>query len=114
MQNGQVVASKKVPADGHIHELSFEVEVKKSSWIALRQFPQLHTNPINVLVGQKPLRASRESALWCAESVQLLWENRSSHITESERQAARVAYDNAIAEFQKRAMEAAGAEGESK
>ena len=26
--------------------------------MALRQFPQLHTNPVNVLVGGKPIRAS--------------------------------------------------------
>jgi hypothetical protein len=113
VQNGRVVASDKVLADGRVHDLSFEVEVKKSSWIALRQFPQLHTNPINVLVSHKPIRASRESALWCAESVELLWENRSSHIAESERPAARLAYDRAVAEFEKRAREAAGIEGEA-
>ncbi len=106
VKNGRSVASAVVPADGAVHELSFEVEVERSSWVALRQFPQLHTNPVNVLVGKEPVRASRESALWCAESVELLWENRSQHIAEGERVAARAAYDRAIASFQKRALEA--------
>ena len=106
IKNGRVVGSTVVPADGQVHELSFEVEVERSSWLALRQFPELHSNPVNVFVGNEPIRASRESALWCAESVELLWENRSSHIAEGERAAARAAYDRAIAIFQKRAEEA--------
>ena len=65
--NGQVAASKKVPADGKPHDLRFEVPIARSSWIAVRQFPQLHTNPVNVIVQQQPIRASRGSALWCAE-----------------------------------------------
>ena len=28
--------------------------IERSSWIALRQFPQLHTNPVTVIVGGKP------------------------------------------------------------
>src|SRR6185295_9969537 len=98
VNNGRVVAKTKIPADGRVHDLSFDVEINKSGWIALRQFPQLHTNPVNILVGRKPIRASRESALWCAESVELLWENRSIHIAEHERPAARAAYDRAVAE----------------
>jgi hypothetical protein len=114
VNNGRVVASTNLHADGHVHDFSFEVEVNKSGWIALRQFTQLHTNPVNIHVGKKPIRASRESALWCAESIELLWENRSSHIAEQERPAARAAYDRAVAEFQKRAREAAEADTEDK
>src|SRR5207247_2740588 len=103
----RVLGSARLPAYGLVHELSFEVEVKRSSWLALRQFPELHTNPVNVFVGKEPIRASRESALWCAESVELLWENRSRHIAENERAAARAAYDRAIELFHTRAREAA-------
>jgi hypothetical protein len=106
VMNGRVVGKTQVPADGVVHELSFEVEVKQSSWLALRQFPQLHTNPVNVFIGNAPIRPSRESALWCAESVELLWKNRSRHIAESERADARSAYDRAIALFKARAEEA--------
>jgi hypothetical protein len=104
VRNGEVVARAKVPADGAPHELKFEVEVDRSSWVALRQFPQLHTNPVNVLVHGRPIRSSA-SARWCAESVELLWENRSRHIAEPERATARSAYDRAVALFKDRQLE---------
>jgi hypothetical protein len=104
--NGRAAAHRKIPADGAIHDLAFEVEIDRSSWIALRHFPQLHTNPVNVLVNGRPIRASRESALWCAESIELLWENRSRFISEKERPAARAAYDRALALYRERAAEA--------
>lgn len=105
VRNGQVVASRAVPADGAVHELSFDVPVDRSSWIALRHFPQLHTNPVDVIVAGKPIRASRESAQWCAEAVELLWENRHDKISVAERPAARAAYDRALATFRRRATE---------
>ena len=104
--NGKVAASQKVPADGTPHHLKFEVPVERSSWIAVRQFPQLHTNPVNVMVQQQPIRASRGSALWCAESVRLLWKNRNRFIAESERPAAREAYERSLQEFLIRARDA--------
>jgi hypothetical protein len=107
VRNGVVVGRRNVPADGDEHELRFDVPVDRSSWLALRQFPQLHTNPVNVLVGGQPVRASGESAHWCAESVELLWENRHRFIAEPERPAARAAYDRAVAEYRRRAEEAA-------
>lgn len=104
--NGQVVASTKVPADGQLHDLQFVIPIEKSSWVALRQFPQLHTNPVNVLVDEKPIRASRQSALWCAESIRLLWENRSRFIADRERQQAWQVYQKAIDFYEQRAAEA--------
>lgn len=105
--NGQVVASKNVPADGKPHSLNFQVPVARSSWIAVRQFPQLHTNPVNVIVGGQPIRASRASALWCAEAVRLLWRNRQRFIAESERPAARAAYERSLARYLAVAQECA-------
>ena len=104
--NGCVAASQKVPADGKPHGLKFEIPIQQSSWIAVRQFPQLHTNPVNVIVDAKPIRASRASALWCAESVRLLWKNRNRFIAESERPAAREAYERSLKQFLVRAGEA--------
>jgi hypothetical protein len=104
--NGQVAASQKVPADGKLHDLKFEILVERSSWVAVRQFPQLHTNPVNVIVQQQPIRASRGSALWCAESVRLLWKNRSRFIAESERPVARKAYERSLEQFLMRARDA--------
>src|SRR5439155_9909311 len=57
--NGQSAASARVPSDGKIHPLQFRVPIAYSSWVALRQFPQLHTNPVNVYIGGAPIRASR-------------------------------------------------------
>lgn len=106
VQNGQVVATRAVAADGEIHDLAFEIAVDRSSWIALRHFPQLHTNPVDVIIDGKPIRASAQSAQWCADSVELLWEKRSDKILPAERPAARAAYDRALATFRQRAAEA--------
>ena len=108
--NGRVAASQNVPADGKPHDLKFEIPIQQSSWIAVRQFPQLHTNPVNVLIAEKPIRASRASALWCAESVRLLWKNRNRFIAESERPAAREAYERSLKQFLVRAGEGIGSE----
>jgi hypothetical protein len=97
--NGAAVASQKVPADGNVHAVRFEVPIERSSWVALRQFPQLHTNPVNVIVDGKPIRASRDSARWCAAAVRQLWTARNKMIAEAERDAAKAAYDEAIARF---------------
>lgn len=106
VRNGKVVATQNVPADGKEHELSFEIDVDRSSWVALRQFPQLHTNPVNVIVADQPIRASRESALWCAAAIELCWKNRNKWISDAEKPAARATYDRAIAEYRKRGEEA--------
>ncbi|MCA9218309.1 MAG: CehA/McbA family metallohydrolase [Planctomycetales bacterium] len=103
--NGQVVDSAEVEADNSVHSLQFSVPIQQSSWIALRQFPQLHTNPVNIIVAGKPIRASAKSARWCEETVHLLWKNRNQVISESERQEARKAYDRAIAAFRRIAQE---------
>ena len=97
--NGQPVATRKVPADGKIHNLKFEVSIDTSSWVALRQFPQLHTNPVNVIVADQPIRASKASAQWCQEVIDLLWKNRERRISREERAEARAAYDRAIAKY---------------
>jgi hypothetical protein len=104
--NGRPVAHAEVPADGKIHDLSFEVDVSESSWIALRQFPQLHTNPVNVLVADKPIRASRKSAFWCIETIEQLWRARERAIAAPEREEARRTFDAAIEKFQRIASEA--------
>jgi hypothetical protein len=78
--NGYPVASKDVPADDKTHDISFDVKIEKSSWVALRHFPQMHTNPVTVLVEDKPIRASRRSALWCIGTIEQLWRERGDSI----------------------------------
>jgi hypothetical protein len=103
--NGQAVASREVPADGKVHDVQFDVPIGKSSWVALRQFPQLHTNPVDVLVADKPIRAAKTSAQWCLDVIDLLWKNRERRIAEHEREEARKAYERAIAAYRRIAEE---------
>jgi hypothetical protein len=105
--NGLPVASKSIPADGKEHDLTFDVAIDKSSWVALRHFPQFHTNPVNVLVASKPIRASRESARWCQEVIELLWNNRQKNIVPPERDAAKAAFERAKKRYRQIAAEAA-------
>ncbi len=104
--NGHPAATREVPADGQIHSLDFDVKIDRSSWVALRQFPQLHTNPVEVRVAGKPIRASRRSALWCIEAIELLWKNREKMIAAEEREEARKAFQEAIAIYRRIAEEA--------
>jgi hypothetical protein len=106
VMNGRPVALREVPADGREHDLEFSVSVERSSWIALRQFPQLHTNPVNVLIGERPIRASRDSARWCAETIRQLWRARGKNIAESERGEAERTFQQAIGLYEKIAAEA--------
>ena len=104
--NGVAVASQEVPADNRVHELSFSVNIDRSSWVALRQFPQLHTNPVNVLVAGKPIRASRKSAIWCIGTIEQLWRVRAGGIAASERDEARATFQRAIEQYRRIASEA--------
>jgi hypothetical protein len=109
VMNGAAVAAHDVPADGKTHELEFAIDVDQSCWIALRQFPQLHTNPVNVIVADRPIRASRDSARWCRETIEQLWRTRGARIAATERAAARAAFDEALAAYERIAAECAPA-----
>ena len=103
---GVAVASREVPADNKIHDLAFETTIDKSSWVTLRQFPQLHTNPVNVIVAGKPIRASRKSALWCIDVIEQLWRVRGRGIAAPERDEAHKTFLKAIEVYRKIAAEA--------
>jgi hypothetical protein len=104
--NGKVAASKEVPADDKVHDLTFDVPVERSSWVALRQFPQLHTNPVDVVVAGKPIRASRSSALWCLGTIEQLWRVRGPGIAAEEREEAKQTFLKAIETYRKIASDA--------
>jgi hypothetical protein len=105
--NGHPVARQTVLADGKTHPLKFDVPIERSSWVALRHFPELHTNPVEVLVEDKPIRASRASARWCQDVIHELWAARHQYISEGERPAARAAYDRALKRFEQIEQESA-------
>lgn len=93
--NGYPVESKLLAADGEIRELSFETEIEKSSWVAVRVFPHAHSNPIFVKVGGKPVRASLDSARWCLMGVEQCWNSKQPTYAAAEQEDAREAYDHA-------------------
>lgn len=99
--NGVPVAKKKIVADGQTHEVEFEVDIQRSSWVAMRILPSSHTNPIFVLVGDKPIRASRRSVEWCLKSVDQCWSEKEKFIKENEMDDANSAYSHARAIYQK-------------
>ncbi len=103
--NGKPVQTKAIPADGSIQKLEFDVELKHSSWVALRVFPSCHTNPVFVEIDNKPIRASRKSADWCAKAVEVCWNSKVGRIREKERAAAKAAYDAAKEIYTKIAAE---------
>ena len=99
--NGKAAQRKEMEADGTIQDVSFEVPVETSSWIALRILPSSHTNPVFVLVDGKPIRASKKSAEWCLKSVDKCWGQKSLRIREEEKAAAKAAFDKAREAYQK-------------
>jgi hypothetical protein len=93
--NGQVVDKVLIDADGSTKEVSFDVPIKHSSWVALRVLGSSHTNPVFVLVDGKPIRASKKSAEWCLKGVDQCWKMKVKAIREKERADAEKAYDEA-------------------
>ncbi len=91
--NGQSVDKQLIEADGSVHDLEFRYTPDRSSWVAIRVFPAAHTNPVFVEVDGAPIRASKRSAQWCVDAVDRCWESKSPAIRESEREAAKAAYD---------------------
>ncbi len=105
--NGSAVATKTIAADGSPHDLKFDVPIGRSSWVALRVYPSSHTNPVFVVVGGEPIRASKKSAEWCLKSVDQCWSQKQNAIRPDERPAAKQAYDAARDAYRKILAEAA-------
>jgi hypothetical protein len=107
--NGVAVDRKEIDADGTEKEVEFAVPIKKSSWVALRIFPSSHTNPVFVLVGEKPIRASKRSAEWCLKAIDKCWEQKEPGMRknaiqerrEEQLKEARLAYDQAREAYRK-------------
>jgi len=99
--NGYPAARKEIVADGSLQSLNFELDIPHSSWVAVRILPTVHTNPIFVEVGNKPVRASRRSADWCVKAVDVCWNAKKGQIRDADQAEAKAAYDSARALYQK-------------
>jgi hypothetical protein len=93
--NGEVQQSQSITADGNWREISWNVDIEESSWVAVRIFPTLHTNPIFVSVDNKPVRANAKSAKWCREAVDVCWNRKKTQIRPTELDEASKAYQRA-------------------
>src|SRR5262249_36284021 len=98
--------ARQVPADDRAHDLEFSADIAGSSWVALREFPQLHTNPVKVLIAGRPIRASRQSARWCLACIDQLWRVREKNIAPAEREDAKKAFEEAREIYRRIAAEA--------
>jgi hypothetical protein len=100
--NGKSIANKEITADGTTIDVTFEnIQIERSSWVAMRIFPSSHTNPVFVLVGDKPIRASRKSAQWCLDGVEQCWKSKERFYQASEKADAKAAYDHAREVYRK-------------
>jgi hypothetical protein len=97
--NGEVRASTEIEADGTINDLTWTTPIRESSWVAVRVWPSSHTNPIWVSVDNAPVRASRDSAQWCLDAVDVCWEQKKKQYRDTEIDAARAAYEHARATY---------------
>jgi hypothetical protein len=105
--NGQPVETQELVADGTVRDLKFAFKPQRSSWVAMRIFPSAHTNPVFVKVDDKPIRASKKSAQWCLEAVDVCWQQKSKLIRPDEQAAAADAYEVARDAYRKILKEAA-------
>jgi hypothetical protein len=81
--NGYPAAKRNFVADGQMRDVSFDLKIDRSSWVAIRILPSSHTNPIFVLVDGKPIRASRRSVQWCLDGVEQCWSQKERFIMKS-------------------------------
>jgi len=103
--NGEPVARQEVVADGIERPVAFQYKIDRSSWVALRILPSSHTNPIFVIMGDNPIRASRRSAEWCLKAVDQCWTQKSPHIRLEERGEAERTYEAAREAYRERLKE---------
>jgi len=99
--NGYPVATQVIRADGTSRDVTFDVPIERSSWVALRILGSSHTNPIFVVVGGKPIRASKRSVEWCLKSVDVCWSQKERAIAPAEKEDAVAAYEHARQVYRK-------------
>jgi hypothetical protein len=107
VMNGKAIARKNILADGTLQDVTFNVPIERSSWVAVRILGSSHSNPVFILVAGKPIRASRASAEWCLAAVNQCWTQKASKISQRELPDARAAYDHARAVYAKLLAESA-------
>ncbi len=106
IQNGISIGRTNMVADGSFQDIEFRTDISQSGWLAIRILPSAHTNPIFVVVDDKPIRASRRSIEWCLAGVENCWKNKERFLVGPEHADAVAAYDHAREVYRKRLTEA--------
>ena len=89
-----------MPADDREHELTFEVDVTRSSWIAL---PHAAAAMNPVVIVNNPIHASKKAPV--ALRIDQLWRVRASEISKEERPEAERVFEWAKERYRKIAEE---------
>ncbi|MHA4843950.1 CehA/McbA family metallohydrolase [Flavitalea antarctica] len=89
--NGESKGRSEIAADGKWSDISFDYKLQQSAWVAIRIYPAAHTNPVFVIVDNKPI-GLKKSAEWCRQAVDQCWKTKEPNIRKSEKQAAEQAY----------------------
>ena len=99
--NGYPVQSVDVNCDGSLKDVTFEIPLVKSCWVAVRAFPNAHTNPIYVVIDEEPIIGSVDSVRWCLAGVEQCWKAKEPFYAKSELNEARAAYRHARLFYQR-------------
>ncbi len=102
--NGTSVARQNIIADGTTRDLTFDIPIQKSCWLALRIRASSHTNPIFVIVKDQPIREHR-SLEWCLKCVDQCWAQKEKLIARKEHADAVTAYEHAREVYRARMAE---------
>jgi hypothetical protein len=104
--NGKPAARREIQADGQVRDIVFDdIRIDRSAWIAVRILPATHTNPVFVIVGDRPIRASRRSVEWCLAGVDRCWSQKAQFISPAEVEDATAAYEQARSVYRTRLAE---------
>jgi len=89
-----------------------EIEVRRKPllrrMLGLRILPSVHTNPIYITVGNRPIRSSKRSAEWCRKAVDVCWEQKAQRIRPAELAEAKAAFDHARTTYDRIILESKG------
>lgn len=103
--NGRAVATTRILADGQPRDLSWEIPIARSSWVALRILPSSHTNPFFLIADGRPGARLSSQCRMVPESRRPCWRQKSPQIAAAERELAARAYEHARATYRRIAVE---------
>ncbi len=93
--NGYPVAQRRVDTDRSKTRIEFDHHITKSCWVAMRVFPNAHTNPIYITVDDQPILGSVDSIRWCQAGVEQCWKSKQNMYAIDEQADASSAYEHA-------------------